>query len=204
MSEDVYTEEDYTDTLQEVMNIALGRAGKMLAGILDIFVIISVPRVRFTTSDGVITNVSALLDSTTDLSALSQSFSKDLKGEAVALFEPKSLFDLSELTGRAAIDENSQLGLLKEITSVLVGTLMEGVSEILDRELELSEPKVLNHCADISDILSPDRIEWSHAFLTEINFSLEDRNFKCHIFMFVTENTIEALYQSLDTIMEEM
>jgi chemotaxis protein CheC len=51
-------------------------------------------------------------------------------------------------------------------------------------------------------VLVPEQLSWSHALLMEVNFTVEGRDFRCHLLMFMTEDTIDTLRGILDQFMD--
>jgi len=79
--------EDQTDALQEVANIAMGQAGDSLARILDNFVTLSVPRIRQIAVHELADTVTTMVGDEEEVSAVRQAFYNSLRGEARAILE---------------------------------------------------------------------------------------------------------------------
>ncbi|MEW6613429.1 MAG: hypothetical protein AB1409_11880, partial [Pseudomonadota bacterium] len=117
--------EAQTDALQEVANVAMGQAGNSLARILDVFVCLSVPRIRLVTATEVLDAVLEMVGSDTVVSAARQAFYNHLRGEAVVIFGQAGCRDLAVLMGYdEQLDANSEQELLLEVSNVLVGACM--------------------------------------------------------------------------------
>lgn len=80
--------QDQSDTLQEIVNIGMRQAGDSLARILDVFVELSVPRIRLVTVSDVIDSISDMINSNAEVSVAHQAFSGHgkLRGEAIVIF----------------------------------------------------------------------------------------------------------------------
>ena len=51
-------------------------------------------------------------------------------------------------------------------------------------------------------VLSPENLSWQYALLVEVNFGLENSDFKSHLLILMAEEGIDALRGSLDRLME--
>jgi chemotaxis protein CheC len=193
-----YTD-DQNDALQEVMNIAMGQAGDALARILGHFVQLSVPRMRSVTADNVTDTINWLIDTTQDVSAVRQAFANGLHGEAIVIFAQSGANNLADLMGyEAALDRSNKQELLLEVGNLLVGAIVNGIAETLETELSFSAPSLIAEQQPLTKILVPEQMAWSQALLMEVNFTVEERDFKCHLLMFISEDSIPTLAKILD------
>jgi chemotaxis protein CheC len=197
-----YTE-DQNDALQEVVNIAMGQAGDSLARILGNFVELSVPRIRLVTVKDVISTVTSMVDTNTEISAVRQAFSNSLRGEAIVVFAQTGADDLADLMGYDTdLDQSAEQELLLEVSNLLVGAIITGISETLETDLSFSAPSLMAERQPLERVLVPEQLSWSHALLMEVNFTVEGRDFKCHMLMFMTEEAIDTLRDILDDFMD--
>ena len=204
MTMQAYTE-DQNDALQEVVNIAMGQAGDSLARILGNFVELSVPRIRLVTTQDVISTVMSMVDTKAEISAVRQAFSNSLRGEAIVVFAQAGADDLADLMGYDTdLDQSAEQELLLEVTNLLVGAIITGISETLETDLSFSAPSLMAERKPLDQVLVPEQLSWSHALLMEVNFTVEGRDFKCHMLMFMTEEAIDTLRGILDTFMDDL
>lgn len=204
MTMQAYTE-DQNDALQEVVNIAMGQAGDSLARILGNFVELSVPRIRLVTTADVISTVTGMVDTNAEISAVRQAFSNSLRGEAIVVFAQTGADDLADLMGYDTdLDQSAEQELLLEVANLLVGAIITGISETLETELSFSAPSLMAERKPLDQVLVPEQLSWSHALLMEVNFTVEGRDFKCHMLMFMTEEAIDTLRGILDVFMEDL
>ena len=202
MSIQPYTE-DQSDALQEVVNIAMGQAGDSLARILGHFVALSVPRIRLATGKDVIKTVAGMVDNNAEISAIRQTFSNSLRGEAVVVFAQTGADDLADLMGYdTVLDSSAKQELLLEVGNLLVGTVITGIAETLETDLSFSAPSLVAKCTPLDQMLVAEQLSWSHALLMEVNFTVEGCGFKCHLLTFMTEETIDTLRGILDEFMD--
>ncbi|MDT8383994.1 MAG: chemotaxis protein CheC [Gammaproteobacteria bacterium] len=202
MTMQAYTE-DQNDALQEVVNIAMGQAGDSLARILGNFVELSVPRIRLVTVKDVISTVTEMVDTNAEISAVRQAFSNSLRGEAIVVFAQSGADDLADLMGYDTdLDQSAEQELLLEVSNLLVGAIITGIAETLETDLSFSAPSLMAERKPLDQVLIPEQLSWSHALLMEVNFTVEGRDFKCHILMFMTEEAIDTLRSILDDFMD--
>lgn len=203
MTMQAYTE-DQNDALQEVVNIAMGQAGDSLARILGNFVELSIPRIRLVTVEDVIKTVTGMVDNNEEVSAVRQAFSNSLRGEAIVVFPQSGADDLADLMGYdTELDQSAEQELILEVANLLVGAIITGISETLETELTFSAPSLMAERKPLDQVLVPEQLSWSHALLMEVNFTVEGRDFKCHMLMFMTEEAIDTLRGILDGFMED-
>lgn len=197
--------EDQRDALQEVLNIAMGQAGDSLARILDAFVELSVPRIRIVDVKHVADTVREMVGDRQEITAVRQSFFDDLRGEALVIFGSSGCKDLADLMGYSEeLDVQSERELLLDVANVLVGAILNGITETLGTELSYSAPSIMAEKAQVDTLINLDQLSWSHALLLEVNYSLENRDFKSHLLLLMAEEAIEALRQAIDQFMESI
>ncbi len=196
--------EDQTDALQEVANIAMGQAGDSLARILDNFVTLSVPRIRQIAIHELVDTVTTMVGDEEEVSAVRQAFYNSLRGEAIVIFTQSGADELAELLGYdCELDAAIKQELLLEVGNLLVGAILSGISETLGTEVGFSAPSLMAERTPLYQVLAPDHLSWQHALLVEVNFSVEKHRFKSHLLMFMTEETIETLRSILDEFMDD-
>ncbi len=204
MSIQPYTE-DQRDALQEITNIAMGQAGSSLAQLLDVFVILSVPRVRIVGVEEVPAAVGEMVDDPEDVTAVRQAFYNKLRGETMVIFGRKGCSDLADLMGYDEVkDSEDEEELLLDVTNILVGAVLNGLGEQIEVEFGFSPPQIMAMNTPVEKVLVSDQLGWSHALLIEVNFSLEERGFKCYLIMLMPEESIDMMRQALDHLLESL
>ena len=194
---------DQSDTLQEIVNIAMGQAGDSLARVLDCFVRLSVPQIKLIEVANVGECMAHLVKNDVPLTAVRQSFYDDLSGEAITIFGSDSYRDLSDLMGyQSDLDPHAEKEMLFDISNILVGACLNGIAEQLNANLSFSAPSLIAENAHASTLLSPANLPWDYALQVEVNFSLEQRNFMSHLIIMMAEDALESLKCSLDTFLE--
>jgi len=198
--------DDQRDALQEITNIAMGQAGASLAGILDTFVNLSVPRINILEVVQVADSIGRLVGHDKEVTAVRQSFQGYLRGEAIVIYGQDGCKDLADLMGYDEdLDGAAEQELLLDVANVLVGACLGGISEqlrgIVDQpgtELSFCAPSIMAECAPVDTLINPDNLSWTHALLMEVNFTLEERNFISHIVMLMPEDAIDKVRGVID------
>ncbi len=198
---------DQRDALQELTNIAMGQAGASLATLLDEFVDLSVPRIRVVTVVDLPQALADLVGKNNLVSAVRQSFQGYLRGEAIIIFgEPgcRALADLMGFEGELGVSGENEL--LLDVANVLSGACLGGMMEQIrgfaeisgTAELGFSMPSVMARQVVAEQLIDPKKVQWSHALLLEVNFTIKNRNFIAHLTMLMPEEGIEKIRGIID------
>jgi chemotaxis protein CheC len=202
MKVDAYTE-DQRDALQEITNVAMGQAGSSLATVLGAFVVLSVPRVRIVGVEHVSQALREMVEEHDQITATRQAFYNLLRGEALVIFDRRGCHDLADLMGHDVEDEDfSEDELLLDVSNILVGAVLTGLGRQIETDFGFSAPSVIGKRIKLDDLLSNETLNWAQALLIEVNFSLEERHFKCHLIMLLPEESVDLMRQALDQILE--
>ncbi|OUS06055.1 hypothetical protein A9Q81_04825 [Gammaproteobacteria bacterium 42_54_T18] len=211
MSEQLALTEDQRDCLQEVVNVAMGQAGDSLARFLEVFIHLSVPRIRLVAKEDLGTELEGLVGGVgSKVSGVSQGFyhiedGKGIRGEAIVVFNDTSFKELADLL---AYDEEltdaAEKELLMDVTNVLNGACLNGIGEQIETELAYSPPTILGQHVPIADLLEHEKLSWGHALLVEISYTLEDRSFNCTMFLLMPGESILVMKEELDKLLEDL
>lgn len=196
--------EDQQEALQEIANIGMGQAGASIARVLDQFVVLSVPRILHLRQDELAKSL-RLAVGEGDICAVRQAFHSNLRGEALVIFGEQRCNDVADLLGyEQQLDRSCELELLLDITNILVGACLGGIAEQLQENMRFSAPALMASHLPIEELLKAHEVSWKNALLVEVNFSLEERDFACHLLMLMTEAEIHSLAASLDNFLANL
>lgn len=200
-----YTDEQ-TDALQEIINIAMGQAVASLAGILDVRVGLSVPHVHLVQIHELIDTIQEITGASDEITIVSQAFYSHLKGEVLIIFEEHGWKDLAGLMGYEPPPGNIQQEqeLLLDVANIVSGACLNGIANQLGTDMSYTPPSVIPDMSRMKNALVSNNASWTHALLVEVNFSLEHINFKSHLLILMTEDTIEILSTTLDDLLESI
>jgi len=191
------------DCYQEIANVAMGRAGDLLARILNVFVQLPIPNVNFI-------EVSELrmalkdIESSESTSGVCQGFiSAGISGEALLILNDSSFKDVASLMNyHYEEDKSTELELLMDLANVLVGSCLKGVSEQLDVQFSQGHPEVLGQHRKISDLIANNGKKWKKTLAIEISYSIENYPIKCDLLLLFTEKSMETLNNKLAYLIE--
>ncbi|MCG8534249.1 MAG: hypothetical protein MI808_04070 [Pseudomonadales bacterium] len=203
--------EDQRDCLQEVVNVAMGQAGDSLARFLEVFIHLSVPRIRLVSRQELAPELEKMVGgSDVSVSGVSQGFYQmdtgaGIRGEAIVVFTDSSFKELADLLAyEEELAEESEKELLLDVTNILNGACLNGVGEQMEMELGFSPPAIMGQHMPIAKLLEQDQAKWDHALLVEITYTLEDRSFTCTMFLLMPGESIEVVKTELDRLLEDL
>ena len=191
------------DYLQEISNVAMGRSSDLLARLLKVFVKQPIPRVEMITTSELSMAISAA-DSETQYSAVCQGFiGAGIAGEAMLLFADANFEEMAKLllyddtnTG------NLQVEVLMDMSSILFGAFINGISDQLDIKLRLGHPTVLGQHRKVGDLLEYHRTKQEKLLCIEISYELENTDISCDMLILLTEDSVPFLEQRLKYLVE--
>ncbi|MBU9142140.1 chemotaxis protein CheC [Burkholderia multivorans] len=205
MPDSVFTAEQ-RDALQEIANLAMGRAAARLAVLLGRFIELSVPRVRAAEAGRALREMTGIDDNVT---AVRQGFRSDIKGEAIVLCRSAGvgrLMSLVERTfgGGAHGGMATQDELVFDVANVLMGACVASILDELGRKPVFFPPGLLGTNVSFEDVFQPTVLAWSVALLLEVNFGLEDHAFRAHFVMLMAEDSIRLMGDALDALLSAL
>ena len=203
--------EDQRDCLQEVVNVAMGQAGDSLARFLEVFIHLSVPRIRLISRDKLNSELETMVGGErVSVSGVSQGFyqldtGSGIRGEAIVVFTDSSFKELADLL---AYDDEltpaNEKELLLDVTNILNGACLNGIGQQMEVELGFSPPNIMGQHLPITELLEQEATTWDHALLVEISYTLEDRSFSCTMFLLMPGDSIQVVKNALDRLLEDL
>ncbi len=192
-------DEEHRDCLQEVTNIAMGKAADRLARLLDTFVVLSIPHIELLGPADIAMALQSI-NTCDSVSGVCQGFiGGGIAGEAILLFNDTSFIDLARLLKyEEELDSQAERELLMDTTNVLFGACLNSIAEQIDMTFSFGPPMVLGQHQRLDEIFDPARATWKQALVTEINYSLEGYDVNCDLLLIVTEQSIGLLLKKLD------
>ncbi len=201
--EEITLSSDMRDCYQEIANVAMGRAGDLLARLLDVFVVLPIPNVNFI-------EVSELrmalkdIESHESTSGVCQGFiSAGISGEALLILNDSSFKDVASLLHyEYEEDIGTELELLMDLANVLIGACLNGISEQLDIQFSQGHPEVLGQHRQISDLIANNANKWKKTLAIEISYNIENYPIKCDLLLLFTEKSMTTLNRKLAYLIE--
>jgi chemotaxis protein CheC len=209
-TEQLAISEEERDILQEIMNIAFGKAASDLAELIDINVILSVPSIKMLpAADLAFYLRNEIVDQQT-MSIVEQNFWGKFKGSALLIFPSgagKELLIMLETDGENTFGAESidilEKETLMEVGNIIIGACVGKITELLGDCVTYSPPKVVieNHPRDIipSGLFDPN----CSAIVLKTVFCLKERNINGYLFLLTSHESIGWLKMALDEFMEQ-
>lgn len=202
-SSEITLSPDLRDCYQEISNVAMGRAGDLLARILNVFVELPIPNVNFI-------EVSELrmalkdVESNESTSGICQGFiSSGISGEALLILNDSSFKDVASLMNYQYQDDmGTELELLMDLANVLIGACLKGLSEQLDIDFSQGHPVVLGQHRKISELIANNANKWKKTLAIEISYSIENYTIKCDLLLLFTEQSMKTLNNKLSYLID--
>lgn len=191
------------DYLQEISNVAMGRSSDLLARLLKVFVKQPIPRVEMITTSELSMAISAA-DTDTQYSAVCQGFiGAGIAGEAMLLFADANFEAMAKLLMYdESTTENLQVEVLMDMSSILFGAFINGISDQLDIKLRLGHPTVLGQHRKVGDLLEYHRTKQEKLLCIEISYELETTDISCDMLILLTEDSVPFLEQRLKYLVD--
>lgn len=191
------------DCYQEVANVAMGRAGDLLARLLNVFVQLPIPNVNFIE----VSELSMALEAvevSESTSGVCQGFiSAGISGEALLILNDSSFKDVASLMNyQYEEDESTELELLMDLANVLIGACLKGISEQLDMAFSQGHPVVLGQHRKISELIANNSSKWKKTLAIEISYSIENYPIKCDLLLLFTEQSMKAMNNKLSYLLD--
>lgn len=193
-----------TDYLQEISNVAMGRAADLLARLLNVFIKLPVPKVNRIERSELSMALSAAADNE-HFSGVCQGFmGAGLSGEALLLFADASIEDLGHLLHeRLDMEQITETEVLMDTCSILFGAFLKGFSSQLDIPLGLSHPVVLGQHRPINELLEHHNLNRENLLSIEITYEIEQHNISCDLLILLTEESVLRLEHLLQFTRED-
>jgi chemotaxis protein CheY-P-specific phosphatase CheC len=182
------------DALQEVANIAMGKAGDLLARLLDVFVLLPIPNVN-TLETSELHMALASIAAEADVSAVAQGFiSSGISGEAIIIFHDSSFTDMAKLLKhKGDVDNIVQIEVMNDISNILIGAFLNGLAEQLNIHFSQGQPCVLGQHCHVNNLIQERQSHWQKTLAIEVNYRIKNYNIKCDLLLLFTEDSIATL-----------
>jgi len=197
------------DILQEIMNIAFGKAAADLAEVINIFIVLSVPHIEILNAQALPEYIKTQVSTYDRVSIVEQNFWGDFKGSAFLVFQASAGRELISLFGDASSDFGSESidalekETLMEVGNILIGACVGKLSELLGDAVTYSPPRVVTENTP-NDAIPVNIFEsGSSAIVLKTVFCFNERNVHGFLFLVTSHDSILWLKKSLVTFMEQ-
>lgn len=198
------------DLLQEIMNIAFGKATAELAELIDIRVLLSVPSAKVIYTTELPKYLQEVIKDSGDISIVEQRFWSEFKGSALLIFPAGSGKELITLLTGEEVDvflsdpvDELEKGTLMEVGNILIGACMGKIAELLNDVLTYSPPIVyIGHNAH--DLL-PNAIMSSYELTIALrtSFNFEKKDVLGFLFVLTSQESLDWLKKALNDYLEQ-
>jgi CheY-like chemotaxis protein len=190
------------EAFQEVSNVAMGQAADLLARLLDVFVLLPIPKVNLLEVSELQMALQATQDTST-ISAVCQGFiGSGIAGEALLLFHDSSYADMARLLKyEGKLNELVELELMMDVASVLIGACTKGIADQLDISFSLGHPVVLGQHVDVTELLRNNIWRWKRILAIEICYSIENYQINCDVLLLFTEDSLRVMKDKVAYLM---
>ena len=195
---------DVRDIYQELTNVAMGQAGDLLARLLNVFVKLPIPNVN-------ILEVSELdmalrsIDNNASTSGVCQGFiGGGVSGEALLLLNDSSFKEIASLMNYdGELNDKVELELLMDISNILIGAILTGLSKQLDMSFSQGHPIVLGQHRDVSELVKANKSRWQRTLAIEISYGIENHDINCDLMLLFTEDSLKTLKFKVAYLLED-
>ncbi|MGB3724617.1 MAG: response regulator [Glaciecola sp.] len=189
---------DKLDVFREMCNVAMGKAGKNLAELLDTFVELPIPNINIVHSNELAMAV-AEIDNNQSVSAVSKGFSSTgIRGEAIILFNDTHVQSLNHLLGYgSATDDITEIESLMDISNIIVGACLSGIASQLNLNITHTTPIILGMHCDLEQLVNTSSGQWEKLLMVEIAYSVPSANVNFELLLVLPESCLTDAYNNL-------
>jgi chemotaxis protein CheC len=198
-----------TDTLQEIMNIAFGRAASDLAEYIDIFVILSVPDIKLLQAHDLPAYINKEIKDYDNVSVVEQNFWGKFKGNAFLVFPAGtgkrliSMFDGGDEISKSNPINELEKETFLEIGNILIGACIGKIAELLGDVISYSPPRVVVDKSIRSvvydNLYDPDNL----AIVLRTVFEFNEKNISGYMFILTKQESFAWLKTALHKFLEQ-
>lgn len=191
--------------LQEVSNVAMGRAASVLADMLNVFIKLPVPKVNILEVSELQMALSYGAMNSGRCSAVTQGFvGAGIAMEALLIFSDSSFPDMAKLLNVTEdIDSNLAVELQMDISSVLIGPFIKALGDQLNIDFSHSHPVVLGQHMNVADLINVKRAQWKRTLAVEIVYEVDNYQISCDLMLLFTEDSLPVLENLLSYLVED-
>lgn len=199
-----YLKPEELELLQEIMNIAFGKAAADLAEMVDIFVVLSIPEVTLVRASELPGLLGTAMEGHERISLVKQAFWGQFTGAGYLALPADASRELISLLGNTDLEHGSGLPLrvlelesLLEVGNILIGACVGKLAELLEDEVVYSPPEATQEHVQGEEfpleLMEPD----STAIVLKTLFRFSGRNVSGLLFLVTTPASIQWLRMAL-------
>ena len=195
---------DIRDIYQEITNVAMGQAGDLLARLLNVFVKLPIPNVNVLEVNELAMALRSI-DQNAATSGICQGFiGGGISGEALLLLNDSSFKEIASLMNyEGDLTDTVELELLMDVSNILVGAVLTGLSKQLDVNFSQGHPVVLGQHRDVEELVATNRTRWQRTLAIEISYGIEGHDINCDLMLLFTEDSLRTLKYKVEYLLED-
>jgi chemotaxis protein CheC len=197
------------DALQETMNIGFGQAAAALSEVIDMHVVLSVPKIASLASDEIGSFVRAEIDNPDAFCLVEQFFFGRFNGTSFLLLPENegeklvSLFDGETEAGMGGLSHDSlERETIVEIGNIIIGACVGKIAEMLDDVVTYQPPRFFPGPVDIRLIEGQLDSNDSLALVFKTIFHFDKQDVCGLLFLVTGGNSASWIKRSVDKILE--
>ncbi|MFZ8199211.1 response regulator [Alteromonas portus] len=193
------SKEDQLDACREMVNIAMGRAGENLAALLGEFIDLPIPNVNLIESNELSMAI-AEINRNDSVSAVSKGFiSEGISGEALVIFNDTNSQNIVELLKYPPSASSDKLALeaLMDVSNILIGACLNGLSEQLNVAFSHTHPVLLGQHQGLSTLLSDNVQRWGKLMAIEIGYAIKSKDIAFDLLLLFPGDAMNHIYARL-------
>ena len=184
----------FNEWVQEITNVAMGRAADLLVRVINEKVELTIPHVRLMEHGELEMTLNATAHGDS-FSCITQGFiGGGISGETLLLFHDPDIRHVAKLLyyDPDHLEASTEMELYMDIANVLVGAFLKGFAEQLDVCFSQGHPRITIHNQDSAMILA-NRRGHEQILTIEVNYVIGDNQIRCNQLVLITPESIDAL-----------
>ena len=205
----VITEEE-KEILQEIMNIAFGKAAADLAEFIDIYIDLSVPYIKVMNPSDLPGYIKKEINDDSNFSIVEQKYWGKFKGDALLIFPSSSskgllsLFDPERDCGYGSdtIDFLERESMM-EVGNILIGACVGKIAEVLNDSVTYTPPRVIIETQPLDSFSDFKFDKDSSIILLKTAFNFKSFDVDGFLFLVTSSCSVGWLKSALSDFMEQ-
>lgn len=211
ISDDYTFSEIEIDTLQELMNIAFGQASADLAEVINVFIVLSVPSLKFNREASLTEFINSEIGDLNNYKIVEQSYWGKSRGVALLAFPHEAELELiamfredADIEVDAEMSDELDNEMLIEIGNILIGACVSKLAELLKDLVTFVPPRVISG-EQLIEALVENSFESdnSRVILLKTVFKIENRELSGHLFLLNNLDSIHTLKDALNAFWKQ-
>lgn len=207
-NDDLFTEEE-KEILQEIMNIAFGNATADMAGVIDIYVVLSIPKIDVISIGALPEYLRETIAASSETSIVDQKFWGDFNGSGFLVFPAGAETDLitfiEEKSDKKTPQKQDRIvehEILSEIGNILIGACVGKMSDLLNTFVTYSPPVIIRGNSTEYNYLIEQFDPKQQAIVMKTLFKFKQNNVDGLLLILTNQESIRWLRKSLMDFMD--